>query len=199
MAIARARIFTFLCYPDSIPTDFERIIEDEITTSFIMSPLHDMDIPEEGKKGYNGTPYKKPHWHCMISFENCKSFAQVIELTRLLGAERVEQVHSTKAMIRYFYHADQPKKAQYKKEDLRAWNGADVEALHLQNDKEIFGAINDLLSIIDQENITEYCDFVNFIRGNKNTYADYFHLIIGTHSFFLNNYIKSMRFKSLNR
>ena len=113
------------------------MIEEEITVSFVVSPLHDKDEMKGSDPKKNPFhPYKKPHYHNMISFSQVKSYGQVNEIISKLGAKHCEQVHSTHSMVRYFIHADQKNKAQYLKKDIQALNGADIDKMFTVNDKE---------------------------------------------------------------
>ncbi len=56
MAKDKARYFTFLLYPESIPEDWEMKLE-SIGLPIAISPLHDKDLSDvEGQK------YKKAHY-----------------------------------------------------------------------------------------------------------------------------------------
>lgn len=185
--MSRARVWTFITYPESMPDDWENQIE-ESCIPWVTSPLHDMDLvdiknPDEG--------YKKPHFHHMILFSQVKSYKQVQEIVSFLnGPTAVGQVHSVSAMIRYFVHADHKKKAQYPKADIKEFNGADIENLWIKNDKEIFNKLNHLLSLIRDNDIDEFCSFVDYVRKNE---ADDFYLVV-QNQYFISNYIKSIRF-----
>lgn len=186
--MSRARVWTFITYPESLPENYEEVIQERLTIPFVMSPIHDKD------KKKDGDGFKKAHYHNMVMFTNVKSYKQVTELVACLGASHADQVHSTQAMIRYFIHADQADKAQYSKDDIRCFNGADVETLFEKNDKEIYANLNDMLQVIDDNQIIEYSDFVFYVR--QNMYSEWFPLVVGQYSFFIRNYITSLRFKN---
>jgi hypothetical protein len=195
----RARVWTFITYPESLPENFKEIIEGETDPQhdialvpFLISPCHDKDIAENGK-GWNGTEFKKPHYHNMIMFSQVKSYKQVLQMVKPLGASHVSQVHSTQAMIRYFIHADHKEKAQYKREDIRTFNGADVDHIFEFNDKEINGIVRNLITIIEDHNITEYHVLVKLCMTAE-YFETYFPLISGKYQFFVLNFIKSKRF-----
>jgi len=198
--MSRARVWTFITYPESLPTNFKEIIEgdtdpqyDISLVPFVISPIHDKDLAEEGK-GWNGTPYKKPHYHNMIMFSQVKSYKQVKDLVAVLGAGHVSQVHSTQSMIRYFIHADHKKKAQYKKEDILALNGADIDNLFEKNDREINGILKNIIEVINDNDITEYSEIVNLCLSPE-YFEDWFPLVSGKYQFFIVNYLKSKHFK----
>jgi hypothetical protein len=195
----RARVWTFLLYPDSLPENFREIIEGETEKTedialvpLFLSPIHDKDIADEGK-GYNGTIYKKPHYHAMITYSQVKSYKQVLAMVKILGASHVSQVHSTSAMIRYFIHADHKDKAPYKREDIRAFNGADIDNIFEKNDQEINGILKSLIELIDDNDILEYHILVKLCMQEE-YFNTYFPLISGRFQFFVLNFIKSKRF-----
>ena len=64
MAKDKARYFTFLLYPESIPEDWEMKLE-SIGLPIAISPLHDKDLSDvEGQK------YKKAHYHVIYVAKN---------------------------------------------------------------------------------------------------------------------------------
>lgn len=183
----RARVWTFITYPESLPENYQEIIEEKLTVPFVMSPIHDKDVNKDGEP-------KKAHYHNMVMFTNVKSYNQVVnDIASFLGAGHCDQVHSTQAMIRYFIHADQKDKAQYQKEDIKCFNGADLDSLFEKNDKEIYSNLNEMLQLIDDNQIGEFSEFVNYVRQEKLT--EWFPLVCGQYSYFLMSYIKSIRFK----
>jgi Plasmid replication protein len=196
----RARVWTFITYPDSLPDNFKEILEGETEPQhdialvpIFISPCHDKDIAEDGK-GWNGTPYKKPHYHNMVIFSQVKSYKQLLTMLKPLGVSNVSQVHSTQAMIRYFVHADHPEKAQYKREDIKALNGADLDNCFEVNDKEVNGILKQLINLIEDNDITEYHVMVKICMNDDEYFQKYFPLITGKFQFFVLNFIRSKRF-----
>lgn len=191
----RARVWTFISYPESMPTNWKDLI-DESHVEWIVSPLHDRDLintekPEEG--------FKKAHYHHMIMFGKVvKSFNQVKEIIAFLnvgtpesegGIKKVDQVHSSSAMVRYFVHKDQPKKAQYLESDIENFNGADWESCWVKNDKEVVENMNTVLSIISENGLIEFKEFIDWIRKFE---PDLF-LNAMNNQYFYSNYIRSYR------
>ncbi|WP_136294288.1 Rep family protein, partial [Streptococcus pyogenes] len=64
MAKEKARYFTFLLYPESIPNDWELKLE-MLGVPMAISPLHDKD-----KSNVEGQQYKKPHYHVLYIAKN---------------------------------------------------------------------------------------------------------------------------------
>lgn len=192
---SRARVWTFITYPSSLPENHEEIIEERLHVPFVRSPLHDRDLkPEKDRNSLMLKIFKDEHYHNMIMFTNVKSYKQVKEeFVDPLGGARPEQVHSTQAMVRYFTHEDQPNKTRYDKEDIKCFNGADLTSLWEKNDKEIYNNLNDMLEVIERNNIIEYSDFIDLVR--KEYFQEWFPLVTGSYSFFIRNYITSRRHK----
>ena len=193
----RARVWTFILYPESLPDNYVELIEEKLIFPFVLSPVHDVDVADEGK-GYEGTIYKKPHFHGMVMFTNVKSFKQVLTmLQEALGKQAVSnvaQVHSTQSMVRYFIHADHKKKAQYSKKDIRCFNGADLETLFEKNDREIYYLLGEIISFINDNQVEEIIDLLVYAKQQE---ADtWFPLITGKYSYIITKCIDSCRFKN---
>lgn len=114
----RSNCWTFCVYPDdSLPENYLTII-DNWHVPVLLSPVHDMD------KNGNGME-KKKHIHVFMYFGKGanKSFEQVKKYVMKLGGCQPEVVNNSVGMIRYFVHRDNPEKAQYKIDDLKAFAG----------------------------------------------------------------------------
>lgn len=199
--MSRARVWTFITYPDSLPSNLQAIIEGDTepiheiaNVPLVISPIHDKDVADEGK-GYNGTIYKKPHYHNMVLFSQVKSYKQVVAMVKPLGASHVSQVHSTQSMVRYFIHADHKQKAQYKKQEIRAFNGVDVDHIFEHNDREVMGMVKELIELIDDNDIVEYHVLVKLCLRPE-FYERYFPLVTGKYQFFVLNFIKSKMYEA---
>jgi len=62
MSKDKARYFTFLLYPESVPEDWQEKLE-QIGLPMAISPLHDSDMKPDGT-------IKKPHWHVIYIANN---------------------------------------------------------------------------------------------------------------------------------
>ena len=87
MAKDKARYFTFLLYPESIPEDWEMKLE-SIGLPIAISPLHDKDLSDvEGQK------YKKAHYHVIYVAKNPVTTDSVRKKVRqILGDKSVSMV-----------------------------------------------------------------------------------------------------------
>lgn len=139
----RSNVWTFVCYPgDSLPENYIQII-DNWHVPTLLSPVHNKD-----KNGDESE--KKKHIHVMLYFGSGanKSFNQVKKLSDQLGATRPEIVRSTNSLIRYFIHRDNPEKAQYRVEDLRAYGGFEYLTAfeNYTNDEQCYKFIEDIIN-----------------------------------------------------
>ena len=69
MSTKRARNWAFVIYPESLPKNWKNIIT-EIGIPMAVSPLHDKDIDPTGE-------VKKPHYHCIVTYEGPTSYEVV--------------------------------------------------------------------------------------------------------------------------
>lgn len=115
----KARIFTVIAYPESLPGLPEgaskdeanaRLVEvmDGLCVPYAISPLHDSDVLSDGS-------LKKPHWHIVIKWRNTTTLKAVIKhVCPALGCPMYAKiVASMRLMLRYLAHLDNPEKAQY--------------------------------------------------------------------------------------
>ena len=87
MAKDKARYFTFLLYPESIPEDWKERLE-LIGLPIAISPLHDKDISD-----VDGQKYKKSHYHVVYVAKNPVTAESVrIKIKRSLGDSSVSMV-----------------------------------------------------------------------------------------------------------
>ncbi len=122
MAQEKARYFTFLLYPESIPQDWELKLE-LIGVPIAVSPLHDKDISKiEGQK------YKKAHYHVIYVAKNPVSAESVrLKIKRALGDKSVAKVQivvqSMESMYLYLTHESKDaiakNKHKYSKQDIK--------------------------------------------------------------------------------
>ncbi|MCT0056778.1 hypothetical protein EFK39_10525 [Lactococcus lactis subsp. lactis] len=100
MSKEKARYFTFLLYPESIPDDWEQRFE-LLGVPMAISPIHDKDLSNvEGQK------YKKAHYHVVYVSKNPVTADSVrVKIKRCLGDKSVSmvQVVSTSMENMYLY------------------------------------------------------------------------------------------------
>ena len=181
----RVRSWTFILYPDSAPSDWKEQIEDMHILSAV-SPLHDADKNADGS-------IKKPHYHILLTYEGKKSFNQIKKITDSLNCPIPKQVQSAKGLVRYFCHLDNPEKAQYKKSDIIAFSGLDIEDLMRPTSSNRYALIGDMINFIKNHNITEFVDFM--VYAQEFHMEDWFPLLCDNCSYVIGQVIKSQRHK----
>jgi len=179
----RTRVWTFILYPESAPENWIDILID-MHLEFVVSPLHDQDRDATGE-------LKKPHWHVMLMFAGVKSYEQVKEITEKVNGTIPERCHNAKAMVRYMAHIDNPDKAQYKIEDIRAYGGVDLQELLRPTSSERYSMIKEMIDFVRQENIIELQDLIDYAISER--YDDWFPLLCDSCTYVINQYIKSLR------
>lgn len=187
---SRTRNWTCIIYPDSAPENWVDILND-MHIEFIVSPLHDMDRNATGE-------LKKPHWHVMLMFGGVKSYEQVKEITEKINATIPERVLNAKAMVRYMAHLDNPDKAQYKIEDIRAYGGVDLQELlrpsTSERSSERYTLIKEMIDFVREHNIIELQDLIDYAIQER--YDDWFPLLCDSCTYVINQYIKSVRHRA---
>lgn len=185
----RSNNWSFVAYPESLPEHWEDLINAH-HISWFCSPLHDADLNADETE-------KKEHYHIILSFETLKSSEQVQEITRCeLNSTIPQIVKSMKGYLRYFIHADNPEKAQYKLEDIRCFGGADYTPYFEPTSSDRFAIMDKICDFIEENDITEFCDLVTYARYNEPEWRS---LLYSNSTIFFTNHIKSRRHKQKER
>lgn len=182
----RTRNWTFVVYPESAPENWREII-DELHVPWVESPLHDKDTNPDGE-------LKKPHWHVMMMFSSNKSYDQIREITLKLRSPNPQKVANAKGMVRYFIHMDNPEKFQYKKTDIIAHAGAEIDSYLSVTTAERYELINEMMEFIDDNRIIEMKDLLDYARREK--FDDWFPLLCDNSAYIMDSYIKSNRHRA---
>lgn len=176
----KCRNWTFIGYPESLIKDWESrmpIIE------WACSPIHDKDVTEDGS-------LKKPHHHVMMRFDGPTTYEHAKEICESIGATIPERVESVKALLRYFYHGDNPDKAQYEKSDIQYFNGftalEDIDEKQEKQD-QLYSEIEEFLLT---SNIREYIQLLAYARKHKPDWLE----IIRSNPYYLNILVRSKYF-----
>lgn len=177
--------WTCVVYPgESLPENWKEIIG-ELMVPYAISPLHDKDV------NANGEP-KKAHRHLLLSFHSVKSYNQVEEITKRLGAPAPQPCRDTRGMVRYFLHLDNPEKAPYKREDIEFGCGFDLENALKATATEEEEILDEMCDFIETQWITEFCDFNSFVRKEKKEWRT----VLRKNCFYISQIIKSQRHSS---
>lgn len=166
----KARYFTFLLYPESIPEDWEMKLE-SIGLPIAISPLHDKDLSDvEGQK------YKKAHYHVIYVAKNPVTAESVrLKIKRCLGDQSVAKVQivvqSMENIYLYLTHESKDaiakKKYVYDKKDIKLINNFDIDryiTLDVEDKDDMFNLVCDLIDEHGLANIRELRRFVR-LRG----------------------------------
>lgn len=179
----RTRNWTLIVYPESAPKNWMEIL-DNLHIEYVVSPLHDKDINADGE-------IKKSHYHLLLMFGGVKSYEQVLEITEALNCPRPERCHNAKALVRYMIHSDNPEKAQYSVSDIISHGGVDIAELLRPTSSERYSIINEMITYIQENSITEIQDLIDYARYNE--FERWFPLLCDNSAYILNQYIKSQR------
>ncbi len=177
----RARLWTFVLYPESAPKNWIDIMNEE-HYEFIVSPLHDKDVDPDGE-------IKKSHHHIMITFAGNKSFDQIKQITDSLKQPIPQIVHNPRTLIRYFLHLDNPDKYQYNSSEFQCFGGADIGEALKPTYTEKSSMMYDIIGFIKDNNVTELQDVVDYARMFE---PEWFRLLSES-CYFVNQYLKSSR------
>lgn len=186
MTKEKARYFTFLLYPESIPEDWELKLE-TLGVPMAISPLHDLDEKESKnltdeekaiiKKG--GKVYKKPHYHVIYIAKNPVTADSVRKKIKLLLGEKslamVQIALNVENTYLYLTHESKDaiakKKHVYDKADIKLINNFDIDryvTLDVEEKAELF---NVLVAIIRAYTIQNIFDLYDFIDENGENYG----------------------------
>lgn len=182
--VTRTRNYATVVYPESAPEGWQEILSQCFVPAFI-SPLHDKDINPTGEP-------KKPHYHVVIMFDGVKTREQAQEIFSKIGGVGCEVVQSIRGYSRYLCHLDNPEKAQYRQEDVRALCGADyVGAIGLVTDK--YKAIGEMIDFCVVNGIYSYSDLLIYCR---NEHFDWFRVLCDNGTVVMKEFLKSAQWTS---
>lgn len=176
----RTRNYGTVVYPDSAPENWQNILAEQFIPALI-SPLHDKDTNPDNNE------QKKAHYHVMIMFDSVKTKEQAIEVFNAIGGVGCEVIQSRRGYARYMCHMDNPEKAQYKQDDVRALGGADyIEIIGLVTDK--YKAIGEMIDYCKEYNIYSYSDLLEYCRMER---FDWFRVLCDNGTVVMKEYLKS--------
>ncbi|HEL1766900.1 TPA: replication protein [Streptococcus suis] len=171
MAKEKARYFTFLLYPESIPSDWKMKLE-LLGVPIAISPLHDKDL-----SNVEGQRYKKPHYHVIYVSKNPVTADSVrMKLKRSLGDNSVALVQIIRTSIEntylYLTHeskdAIEKKKYIYDKANITLLSNFDIDryiTLDVEEKDDILNEICDLIDEYDIANMRELRRFIKLYGG----------------------------------
>lgn len=167
MAKDKARYFTFLLYPESIPEDWEMKLE-SIGLPIAISPLHDKDLSEvEGQK------YKKAHYHVIYVAKNPVTADSVrYKIKQILGEKSVAMVQivvqSMENIYLYLTHESKDAIAKnkriYDKRDIKLLNNFDIDRYITLDVEDKDDMLNDVCDLIDEHGLANIRELRRFVR-----------------------------------
>lgn len=166
MAKEKARYFTFLLYPESIPSDWELKLE-MLGVPMAISPLHDKD-----KSNVEGQKYKKAHYHVIYIAKNPVTADSVrMKIKRTLGEQSIAMVQvvlNVENAYLYLTHESKDaiakKKHVYDKADIKLINNFDIDryvTLDVEEKAELFNVVVSLIRAYTLQNIFDLYDFID--------------------------------------
>jgi len=167
MAKDKARYFTFLLYPDSLPEDWEMKLE-SIGVPIAISPLHDKDLSD-----VKGQKYKKAHYHVIYVAKNPVTADSVRKrIQRTLGNKSVAMVQivvqSMENMYLYLTHESKDaiakNKRVYDKKDIKLLNNFDIDRYITLDVEDKDDMLNDVCDLIDEHGLANIRELRRFIK-----------------------------------
>ena len=154
MAKEKARYFTFLLYPDSIPEDWEMKLE-LLGLPMAISPLHDKDL-----SSVEGQLYKKAHYHVLYVAKNPVTADSVRwKIKKCLGEKSVAMVQivlNIENMYLYLTHeskdAIEKKKHKYDKADIKHINNFDIDRYVTLDAEQKDDILDEVWNILELKN-----------------------------------------------
>lgn len=174
MAKEKARYFTFLLYPESIPQDWQTKLE-ALGVPIAISPLHDKDLSSvEGQK------YKKAHYHVIYISKNPVTAESVrLKIKRALGDKSVAKVQivvqSMENMYLYLTHESKDaiakNKHKYSKRDITLLNNFDIDRYITLDVEDKDDMLNDVCDLIDDHNLANMRELRRFLKAHGSEYG----------------------------
>lgn len=175
----RTRNYATVLYPESAPADWMDILSMQFVPCFI-SPLHENDVNPTGEP-------KKAHYHIMLMFDNVKTKEQATAIFDKIGGVGCEAVNSIRGYARYLCHLDNPEKAQYSIDEVKALCGADYRnVIGLPTDRK--KAIREMMCYCRENNIVSFSDLFEYSSEYRD---DWFDVLITNGAFVMKEYLKS--------
>ena len=174
MAKDKARYFTFLLYPESIPNDWNQRLE-LMGVPIAISPLHDRD-----KSNVEGQTYKKAHYHVVYVAKNPVTTDSVRKrIQRALGPRSVSKVQIVVQGMknRYLYLTHESKDAiaknkhKYSKRDITLLNNFDIDRYITLDVEDKDDMLNDVCDLIDDHNLANMRELRRFLKAHGSEYG----------------------------
>lgn len=183
---SRTRNYATCVYPESAPSNWKEILAEELVPAFI-SPLHDKDINPTGEP-------KKPHHHVILMFDSLKTKEQAQAIFDKIGGVGCEVINSIRGYSRYLCHLDNPEKAQYSTDDVKALCGADyISVIGLAIDR--LKALDEMMDFCDQYNIVSFYKLCKYASVHR---SDWSRVLKESGTLYMKEFIKSRKWSIEN-
>ncbi|HFJ7291488.1 TPA: replication protein [Enterococcus faecium] len=173
MSKEKARYFTFLLYPESIPDDWVERLE-LLGVPIAISPIHDRDLSKvEGQK------YKKAHYHIIYVAKNPVTADSVrMKVKRCLGDKSVAMVKivvtSMENMYLYLTHESKDaiakNKVKYSRKDIRLINNFDIDRYITLDVEDKDDMLNEVCDLIDEHDLANMRELRRFVKLHGSEY-----------------------------
>ncbi|HGO3256628.1 TPA: replication protein [Staphylococcus aureus] len=169
----KARYFTFLLYPESIPENWEMQLE-LMGIPMAISPLHDKD-----KSNVEGQEYKKAHYHVIYVAANPVTTHSVRKrIQRALGNKSIAKVQVIKQSMEnmYLYLTHESKDAiaknkyKYDKKDIQLLNNFDIDRYIVLDVEDKDEMLNDVCDMIDDHGLANIRELRRFVKDHGAEY-----------------------------
>ncbi|HDF1697942.1 TPA: replication protein [Staphylococcus aureus] len=169
----KARYFTFLLYPESIPENWEMELE-LMGIPMAISPLHDKD-----KSNVEGQEYKKAHYHVIYVAANPVTTHSVRKrIQRALGNKSIAKVQVIKQSMEnmYLYLTHESKDAiaknkyKYDKKDIQLLNNFDIDRYVVLDVEDKDEMLNDVCDMIDDHGLANIRELRRFVKEHGGDY-----------------------------
>lgn len=179
--VSRCRSWQFVFYPESCPSNWFEIL-DSFHMCFAVSPLHEFDVDENGE-------LKKPHYHCILNFDDVKSFEQIKAISDLLCSPFPVPCIHLGGSVRYLIHMNNPEKYQYNASDITVGGGFNVRR-YLDNEDNKKAILYEIYEFIKGSDYTEFYQLTDYAFVNR---PDWFDVLLSGYTLFFTNVLKSRR------
>lgn len=180
----KKRNWAFICYPESLPSDWLDIIKQSGIPCAI-SPLHDNDLNADGE-------IKKAHYHVILCFDGPTTYNNVLKFCDSLCAPAPKALESVRGYYRYLTHKDNPDKAQYNESDIQELNGFAYRDFVEMTKTEVIAISKQIQQLIRDANILEYSDLLDLLLDSDMSDA---YDVATSHTLLFGRYIDSRRNK----
>lgn len=186
MSIQKKRHWAMVLYPESAPGNWLELLQ-QTGLQCAVSPLHDRDVNPTGEP-------KKPHYHVIMSYSGPTTFNNVKSLTDSLFQPIPIALDQVRGYYRYLTHMDNPEKAQYNASGIVTINGFNISDFVELSRSELLQIKQNVISLVQAENIFEYCDLLDFLlAGGMTVELD----VAVSNTLLFDRYISSRRNKDI--